>query len=96
MAESPARECVGPVLQAGPDADAVIAAIQKLNAGVLLVDRGAYIRVLVPHRCVVTRKAIEEQTGAGFRMPGDLEAIMPSFKGSLTISEDEAKWQFRG
>jgi toluene monooxygenase system ferredoxin subunit len=85
-------ECVGPVLQAGPLADAVRAAILDLNGRARIVDRGAYVRVLVPGRCVVRREAVERRTGRPFRLPVDLEPIMPSFKGALTVTEDEAVW----
>ena len=46
------RHRVGPVLQRGPVGDAVLAAIEALNADVELLDRGAYVRVLVPIRSV--------------------------------------------
>ena len=39
---------VGPVLQSGPVANAIIAAIKDLNQEVMVVDRGAHVRVLVP------------------------------------------------
>ena len=50
---------VGPVLQAGTSADAIVAAIRELNPGVEVVDRGSYLRVQVERRCVVTRASIE-------------------------------------
>jgi toluene monooxygenase system ferredoxin subunit len=84
---------VGPVLQAGPVGAAVVAAIRALNAEARVVDRGAYLRVLCPGRCVVTRAAIEERTGAPFRLPGDLELVMSSFKGRFAVSDDEARWE---
>src|SRR2546428_649646 len=62
---------VGPVLQAGTIGSAVVAAIRDLNQDVLVMDRGAYLRVLVPGRCVVTREAIEEHLGRSFRFPGE-------------------------
>ena len=86
------RDWVGPVLQAGPVADAVIAAIRELNAAVEVVDRGAYLRVSCAGRCRVTRAALERHRGAPFRFPGDLESVMSSFKGRLSMSEDEACW----
>jgi toluene monooxygenase system protein D len=86
------RDRVGPVLQAGPVADAVIAAIRELNAGVEIVDRGAYLRVSCGGRCRVTRAALERHRGAPFRLPMDLEAVMSSFKGRLSMSEEEACW----
>ena len=85
-------ETVGPVLEASETARAVIDAIQLLNPHVLVVDRGSYWRVLVPGRCVVTRRAIEARLGRPFVLPGDLERVMPSFKGRLVVSEDEASW----
>jgi len=83
---------VGPVLQAGPVADVVIAAIRELNADVEVVDRGSYLRVLCARRCRVTREALERHRGAAFRLPADLESVMPSFKGRLSLSEEEASW----
>jgi len=85
-------EQVGPVLEAGATADAVIAAIQELNAGVVVVDRGAYRRVSAFRRCIVTREAIEKELGRAFQLPGDLEKIMPAFQGCFSVSEERAAW----
>jgi hypothetical protein len=87
-------ERVGPVLQSGTVADAIIRAIKDLNQDVLVVDRGAYVRVLVPQCCVVTRSAIEKHLGRSFRFPGELETVMSAFKGSLQLNPDDAAWQF--
>ena len=84
---------VGPVLQAGPTGEAIVGAIRALNTDVRVLDRGAYLRVLCPRLCVVTRAAIEARTGASFRLPGDLELVMSSFKGRFAVSEDEARWE---
>ena len=89
---TPRIDTVGPVLESGDVADAVIAAIRALNEDVAVEDRGSYRRVLVPVRCVVTRQAIERALCAKFALPGDLERIMPSFKGRLSIDEDRAEW----
>jgi hypothetical protein len=89
------RDHVGPVLEDSEAARAVIAAIQGLNAGTIVEDQGAYLRVLVPRRCVVTRRAIETSLGRPFRLPADLEPLMPAFKGLLQMSEEEAVWSFR-
>jgi hypothetical protein len=40
----------------------------------------------------VTREAIEAETGQPFTLPGDLEMIMPSFKGRFLVNEDQATW----
>ena len=85
---------VGPVLQSGPVANAIIAAINDLNQDVMVVDRGAYIRVLVPRCCVVTRPAIEKHLGRSFRFPGELETVMSAFKGSLQLNQNDATWRF--
>jgi toluene monooxygenase system protein D len=92
--ESEIYNCVGPVLQSGPVAYAIVAAIKDLNQDVMVVDRGAYIRVLVPRCCVVTRSAIEAHLGRSFRFPGELEIVMSGFKGSLQLNQDEAAWRF--
>jgi hypothetical protein len=49
---------VGPVLDAGETALAIVAAIREHNRDVEIQDRGAYIRVLVPGRCVLMRDAV--------------------------------------
>jgi hypothetical protein len=85
---------VGPVLQSGPIANAIIAAIKDLNQDVMVVDRGAYVRVLVPRCCIVTRAAIEKHLGRTFRFPGELETVMSAFKGSLQLNQDDAQWRF--
>jgi hypothetical protein len=85
---------VGPVLQAGTVTNAIIAAIKDLNQDVMVVDRGAYVRVLVPQCCVVTRSAIEKHLGRAFRFPGELETVMSAFKGSLEFNQDDAAWRF--
>jgi hypothetical protein len=85
---------VGPVLQSGSVTNAIIAAIKDLNQDVIVVDRGAYMRVLVPRCCVVTRSAIEKHLGRSFRFPGELETVMAAFKGSLQLNQDDATWRF--
>lgn len=83
---------VGPVFDAGKTAEALIVAIREVNANVTVVDRGSYVRVLVPGCCVLTRAAAERALGAPFRFPADLEIVMPSFRGALTIRPEEAVW----
>jgi toluene monooxygenase system protein D len=86
---------VGPVLQSGSVANAIIAAIKDLNQDVMVLDRGAYVRVLVPRCCVVTRSAIEKHLGRSFRFPGELEIVMSAFKGSFKLNQDDATWRLR-
>lgn len=84
---------VGPVLESSELGLAVVAAIQSLNLAVQVHDRGAYVRVLSPGRCVVTRQAIERHLGRPVALPADLELAMPSFKGRLRIDAERAVWE---
>ena len=84
---------VGPVLVEGDESQAVIAAIRAENTDVTVRDRGAYLRVEVPRRCVVTRAAIERGLGRPFELPSALEQIMPSFSGTFSVSADMASWE---
>jgi toluene monooxygenase system protein D len=87
------KEAVGPVLTPGPLAEAVIAAIRAANAMVTVVDRGAYLRVLVPRRCRLEVARVEALIHGPFHLPGDLEGIMPSFRGRLHLTTGEAVWE---
>lgn len=89
---APAAEPVGPVLENSDVARAVIAAIRASVPGAEVQDRGAYLRVLAPGRCAVRRSDIERVLGRPFRLPSDLEAVMPSFTGSFQVSSEEAVW----
>lgn len=87
---------VGPVLQATPFARAVIAAIEDENEDVVVHDEGAYLRVLVPRVCRLSRAGIEAVTGSAVRFPGELEVVMSSFTGLLRLTEDGAVWRLAG
>jgi toluene monooxygenase system protein D len=88
-------EHVGPVLQAGGVSSAIVEAIKDLNQDVQIVDRGAYLRVLVPKKCIVTRSAIEKRLGRSFRFPGELEMVMSGFKGTIQLTDSDATWEFK-
>jgi toluene monooxygenase system protein D len=88
-----AREAVGPVLESGETANALIAAIRAHNRDVVVSDRGAYVRVAVPQRCLLDRLTVERVLGRPFRLPGDLEMVMPAFSGYLRIERDRAVWE---
>jgi hypothetical protein len=64
-----ASDGVGPVLTKGRRAEAVVAAIRELNEHTEVIDRGTYLRVMVPHCCTVTRLAIEKHAGEPFLLP---------------------------
>jgi hypothetical protein len=87
-----ARE-VGPVLLAGRVSDAIVAAIRRQNAGVRVSQRGSYLRVSASARCEVHAEVISELLGKPFRIPQDLERVMPSFRGRLFLSEELAAWE---
>lgn len=86
---------VGPVLEAGDVGRAVAAAIQQQNTEVSIEDHRAYLRVLCPHRCEVSARAIGARLGRDFILPGELEQVMPSFRGDFRVDEDMAVWSLR-
>jgi toluene monooxygenase system protein E len=85
---------VGPVLIGHPATHAVLGAIRRLNPSVEIQDRGSYVRVLAPGRCVVTRSAVEDILGQPFDFRAGLEIMMPSFKGRMRLGDYEALWTF--
>ena len=91
---APISDRVGPVLEANDAGRAIALAIREQNRGVEITDRGSYLRVLAPRRCVLTRRAVEPILGRAFKLPADLELVMPSFLGSLSVTEEEATWAF--
>lgn len=93
---STVQDRVGPVLEHGEIARAIVAALREANQALEVQDRGSYLRVLVPGRCLMQRDAVERSLGRPFIMPGDLEAVMPSFAGNLHMDEEQAVWEVRG
>lgn len=87
------RDGVGPVLETGEVARAIVAAIRSQQPDVQVQDRDAYLRVLAPLRCHVSRGAIERELGRAFELPGDLERVMPSFKGNFHVTDESATWE---
>jgi toluene monooxygenase system protein D len=83
---------------AGPDlfgdalGRAVIDALREDNPALEVRDWGAFVRASAPDRCVLRRATVERLLGEPFRLPGDLERIMPSCQGRIAISEDEVVW----
>jgi toluene monooxygenase system protein D len=84
---------VGPVLHATPFARSVVSVIEDENEHVLVQDEGAYLRVLAPRICRLSRGGLEAATGFAIRFPGDLEVVMSSFTGVLQLTEDGAVWR---
>jgi nitrite reductase/ring-hydroxylating ferredoxin subunit len=83
---------VGPVLHATPFAHVVAAVIEEENDDVVVLDEGAYLRVLAPGTCRLSRAALEAATGPAIRFPGDLEVVMSSFAGVLKLTDDDVVW----
>jgi len=83
---------VGPVLMVGPVTDAIVSVIRQHHPQAEVVDRGSYLRVLVPGRCAVSRAQVEVALRRPFRLPGDLERVMTSFRGRFAVSAEEASW----
>jgi toluene monooxygenase system protein D len=84
---------VGPVLSAGEASHAVLEAMKSLNRDLTVLDRGSYWRVTAPGGCRLTREAVEKRLGRAFKLPSDLEAVMPSFTGRFRVDEEEARWE---
>ena len=84
---------VGPVLHATPFAQAVVSVIEAENENVLVQDEGAYVRVLSPRVCRLSRAGLEAATGSGIRFPGELELVLSSFTGVMELTEDGVLWR---
>lgn len=87
-----ADQGVGPVLHATPFARAVVAVIEDENEHVFVRDEGAYLRVLAPRVCRLSRAGLAAATDPAIRFPGDLEVVMSSFTGVMRLTEDGAVW----
>ena len=87
-------DAVGPVIEATDAGHTVVSVILGLNPEARVEVRGAYLRVLSPRRCVLTKEALERALGRAFRLPGDLEPLMPAFRGLIRIDEGQVEWRF--
>jgi|TARA_B110000881_G_scaffold218935_1_gene239552 toluene monooxygenase system protein D len=87
------KKVVGPIIQAGEMAEAVLEAARLDNEGskVNVVDRGSYIRIQLESECILRRKTIEKALGRPFRMT-DLEVIMPGFEGRIDTSTEQVRF----
>ena len=86
---------VGPVLLKSARSEPVLAALRRRNPQVRFVDRGAYVRVLNDSVCELWRSDVESESGCPFRLPGDLELLMPSFSGVLQFAGNVVRWTER-
>ncbi|WP_366526291.1 MmoB/DmpM family protein [Mycobacterium sp.] len=89
------EKLVGPVIRGidGEIAEAVVAAIEADNPGadVTVDDKGGYVRISVPHRCVLTRRSLEEELGREFPLT-DLEPALSAFAGRIKQTDDQWVW----
>lgn len=85
---------VGPILQADAAlTPAIVEALREANPNAVITDHGSYLRVSAPEECLLPATLVERRTGSPFRLPGDLEAVMSSFKGKIDIGEREVVWR---
>ena len=66
---------VGPVLHVTPFAWSVVAVIEEENTDVLVRDEGAYLRVLVPRVCRLSRAGLEAATGLAVQVGARVAAL---------------------
>jgi toluene monooxygenase system protein D len=95
MTETGGRKLVGPIIRGvdGELADAVAAAIETDNpdSEVTVDDQGGYVRISVPHRCVLTRRSLEAELDRTFPL-SDLEAALSGFAGRVRQTDDQMVW----
>ena len=84
---------VGPVLRSCDESRAVAEVILETHQEAKVTDRGSYLRVSVPGFCHLNRAKVEEKLGRPFPLPRALEAIMPSFAGTIRFKDDSVTWQ---
>lgn len=84
------------MLHTTPFALAVVSVIEEENQNAVIVDEGAYLRVLAPRVCRLSRVGLETATGPDVRFPGDLEVVMSSFSGVMELTEEGAVWRLAG
>jgi len=95
-AASPAqRNLVGPVVQAGEVADAVIEAVKEDNPGKQLIvqERASYVRVETEGECLIRRKTMEQKLGRPFQMQ-ELEVNMSAFAGQIETGTEQVRFYF--
>jgi hypothetical protein len=84
---------VGPVLASGPVSEAIVEAVRDVTPGLVVRDEGAYVRLLAPGECRMPASLVSIYLGRSFVLPGDLEAVMVSFRGRLAMVGGEASWR---
>ncbi|MDQ0390370.1 MmoB/DmpM family protein [Labrys monachus] len=95
MATMKSRNLVGPVIQAGEMADAIVEAAQDDNPGkeVLVSSRASYIRIELEGECILRRETIQSKLGRPFQM-NEIELNMPSFAGQVETNDDSIRFYY--
>lgn len=90
------RNLVGPVVQAGEFADAVVEAIREDNPGkeVTASSRASYVRIEVEGECILRRDTLQAKLGRPFQLT-ELEQNMPSFAGQILAGVEEMRFYFQ-
>ena len=86
------RAGVGPVLRESPFARVVVAAIEEDNDDVRICEEGALIQVQVEDVCRLRRCVVEALVGRPVQFQEELEMVMASFAGRLSVDTDRAIW----
>ncbi|MFI5298127.1 MAG: MmoB/DmpM family protein [Polyangiales bacterium] len=87
------EDAVGPVLEPGTIARALIAAMRVSTPDLTVIELGGYLRVLANRRVTLARTDVERVLGTPFRLPTDLEQVMPAFRGRLVVDDDSVTWE---
>ena len=83
---------VGPVFENSGTARSLVNVLRRTHPSMSVTDEGSYLRILVKNKCILRKDLVEKELGAPFHLPQDLEAIMPAFKGTFTVTDSLAVW----
>jgi len=80
---------VGPVITAGPMAEAVLDAVREDNADreIIAEEHASYVRIWVQDECLIRMETVSRMFGRPVSV-GDIEVNMPSFSGFIKTSHD--------
>ncbi len=87
---------VGPVIQAGEFADAVIEALKvdNPNKEIKIFHRGSYVRILGEKHLELRKESLEEALGRAVRFPGEVEVNLSAFAGRIRTASDKIEWYY--
>lgn len=94
-AANTSKNLVGPVIQAGEFAEAIIEAIREDNPGkeVHLRSRASYVRIELEGECKLRRETVQAKLGRPFQLT-EIEVNMPSFVGQIETGDEEMRFYF--